>query len=175
MSLRKPPTLTPALLAANRRNAQRSTGPRTEEGKRRVILNGLKHGLRSRDFRESLVKSGEGTALVDRNFLFLTLYLLPQRRYEVHRIAHFIRMLWSATRWGLCQRPLKSLMRKSEPAKPESLFEPATSDIAMRSPSPIPKREAKRPTAEVASSAIATEPSRNAEMNQQSRNVTCNQ
>ncbi len=49
-------------------------------------------------------------------------------------------------------------MRKSEPAKPESLFEAATSDIAMRSPSPIPKREAKRPTAEVASSAIAKTP-----------------
>ena len=40
MSLRKPPTLTPALLAANRRNAQRATAPRTEEGKRRVVLNG---------------------------------------------------------------------------------------------------------------------------------------
>src|SRR5262249_31388240 len=29
----------------NRRNAQKSTGPRTPEGKQRVRLNGLKHGL----------------------------------------------------------------------------------------------------------------------------------
>ena len=34
-----------AQIAANRRNALRSTGPRTEEGKARVAQNGLKHGL----------------------------------------------------------------------------------------------------------------------------------
>ncbi len=50
------------------------------------------------------------------------------------------------------------LRRKSEPAKPESLFAAATSNIAMRSPSPIPKREAQGPTPEVASSAIAKTP-----------------
>jgi hypothetical protein len=33
--------------AANRRNARRSTGPRTEEGRRASSLNALKHGLRS--------------------------------------------------------------------------------------------------------------------------------
>lgn len=32
-------------LAANRRNAQRSTGPRTGEGKKAVRLNALKHGM----------------------------------------------------------------------------------------------------------------------------------
>ncbi len=49
-------------------------------------------------------------------------------------------------------------IRKSGRAKPESLFETATSNIAMQSPSPIPKREAKGPTAEVASSAVAKTP-----------------
>src|SRR3954451_12015675 len=34
-----------ARLAANRRNAQRSTGPKTEEGKQRSRANALKHGL----------------------------------------------------------------------------------------------------------------------------------
>lgn len=48
MSLRKPPTLTAARLAANRRNAQRSTGPRTARGKARSRLNGLRHGERSK-------------------------------------------------------------------------------------------------------------------------------
>ncbi len=33
--------------AANRRNARRSTGPRTEDGRRASSLNALKHGLRS--------------------------------------------------------------------------------------------------------------------------------
>ena len=44
MSLRKLPTLTPALLAANRRNAQKSTGPRTRQGKAWSRLNRLKSG-----------------------------------------------------------------------------------------------------------------------------------
>ncbi|MFO0889937.1 MAG: hypothetical protein U0790_12460 [Isosphaeraceae bacterium] len=34
-----------ARIEANRRNAQRSTGPRTEAGKQAVRLNALKHGL----------------------------------------------------------------------------------------------------------------------------------
>jgi len=37
-----------AALAANRRNAQRSTGPRTSRGKIRSSLNALRHGLRAR-------------------------------------------------------------------------------------------------------------------------------
>ena len=44
MSLRKSPRLTPALLAAARRNAQHSTGPRSAAAKQNSKLNGLKHG-----------------------------------------------------------------------------------------------------------------------------------
>ena len=47
MSLRKSPTLTPARLAANRRSAQKSTGPRTARGKAWSRLNGLRTGSRS--------------------------------------------------------------------------------------------------------------------------------
>ena len=80
------PTITAALVAANRRNAQKSTGPRREEGRRRVMLNCLKHGLRCRSFRNSLIKSGADTAAVDRNFLFLTLYLRAEgARSSPHR------------------------------------------------------------------------------------------
>jgi hypothetical protein len=41
-------------LAARRRNAQRSTGPRTPWGKARVSLNALRHGERSVHFRHYL-------------------------------------------------------------------------------------------------------------------------
>ena len=54
MSLRKPPSLTPAFLAANRRNARRSTGPRTAKGKAQSRLNGLKTGVNSPQFKQLL-------------------------------------------------------------------------------------------------------------------------
>jgi len=60
----------PAKLAANRRNAQRSTGPRTHEGKRKVSQNASKHGLRSRDL--ALTSFVEPKALFDE---MRTLYL----------------------------------------------------------------------------------------------------
>ncbi len=43
----------PAQIAANRANAQQSTGPRTEAGKRRIASNALQHGLYS-DIRINL-------------------------------------------------------------------------------------------------------------------------
>src|SRR5688572_18721846 len=42
-------------LAANRANAQKSTGPRTDAGKRKSSLNAQTHGLRSRLSQETLV------------------------------------------------------------------------------------------------------------------------
>jgi hypothetical protein len=57
MSLRKRPTLTPALLAANRANAKKSTGPRTVRGKNRIVLNGLKHGRYARNFYQNLLRA----------------------------------------------------------------------------------------------------------------------
>jgi hypothetical protein len=42
--------ISPKKLAANRANAQRSTGPQTPEGKEKSKLNAVKHGLTSRYF-----------------------------------------------------------------------------------------------------------------------------
>ncbi len=54
MSLRKSPTMTPARIEANRRNARKSTGPRTERGKAQSRMNRLKLGTRSA-FRRRLL------------------------------------------------------------------------------------------------------------------------
>jgi hypothetical protein len=61
MSLRKSPQLTPALLAAARRNARHSTGPRSAAAKRNSKLNALKHGayVSAENQRESMRALGE--------------------------------------------------------------------------------------------------------------------
>jgi len=58
MSLRRSPRLTPAALEARRANARKSTGPRTELGKARVALNGLKHGRNTVDLPGKLARAG---------------------------------------------------------------------------------------------------------------------
>jgi hypothetical protein len=52
----KPP-ISPRKLAANRANAQRSTGPKTPEGKDKAKFNALKHGLTARYF-PAVIKPG---------------------------------------------------------------------------------------------------------------------
>jgi hypothetical protein len=62
MSLRKNP-MTPARLQANRRNSQKSTGPRTARGKSQSRLNRLRGGGRSRlygDLLKALVDAPPG-------------------------------------------------------------------------------------------------------------------
>ena len=55
MALRKSPTMTPARIEANRRSAQKSTGPRTARGKARSRLNGLRTGNYSPTYRNLLI------------------------------------------------------------------------------------------------------------------------
>lgn len=57
MPLRRSPQLTPALLAANRRNALKSTGPRTVRGRARVAMNSLKHGRYARHLHHRLLRA----------------------------------------------------------------------------------------------------------------------
>ncbi len=49
----------PARLAADRRNAQRSTGPRTAAGKRRAALNSHRRGLAPPEIERQLQDRGE--------------------------------------------------------------------------------------------------------------------
>jgi hypothetical protein len=51
--------LSPARLAANRRNAQKSTGPKTNAGKRRVALNTRSRDLMPEELERQLLARGE--------------------------------------------------------------------------------------------------------------------
>ena len=52
MSLLKPRIMTPARLEASRRNALKSTGPRTARGKAQSRLNAMRHGFCSPTYRK---------------------------------------------------------------------------------------------------------------------------
>ncbi len=59
MALRKSPVRTAAMLAANRANAGKCTGPSTPKGKARVALNALKHGRYAVSLPEKLLRAGD--------------------------------------------------------------------------------------------------------------------
>jgi hypothetical protein len=56
MSKPDPQPISPQKLEANRRNAQKSTGPLSEEGKKIISMNALRHGLLA---REVVIKLGD--------------------------------------------------------------------------------------------------------------------
>ncbi len=108
MPLVKSPTMTPRKIRANRANASRSTGPRTAKGRRRVMLNSLRHGERSRAFRATLVKTGQDVELFD----WINERVREQMRDANPRVAEYLaRRVWCA----LCrprqqgQKPAKLL------------------------------------------------------------------
>jgi len=56
MSLLKPLTVSASRITANRRNAQKSTGPRTRRGKAQSRMNSLRTGARSRLYQDLMWK-----------------------------------------------------------------------------------------------------------------------
>ena len=133
MSLRKSPARTPASLAANRANAQKSTGPRTPEGKARVALDALRHGAHAPDFLSALRKST--FALEGYKQLYLALYaaLLPDKADNAamdllkRTVLHVWAMKQELVRWaasrtereawfaqtgGVCPAPLQFFIKR---------------------------------------------------------------
>jgi hypothetical protein len=98
MSLVKSPILTAAKLAANRSNACRSTGPRSTAGKRRVRLNGLKHGLRSRSFAKTVIRSARDKERFGRGVLLLRLAFVPAGTGAASLVERLSRMMWTRGR-----------------------------------------------------------------------------
>jgi hypothetical protein len=79
---------------ANRQNARKSTGPRTLAGKAAVALNGMKHGLLS---RESLVK-GESEADLVAFGKRLRVQLAPVGELELLLVDRIVSTAWRLRR-----------------------------------------------------------------------------
>jgi hypothetical protein len=86
--------LTPAKLAANRRNAQCSCGPRTAEGQARSAANAVKHGLRSR----RVLLPGESAADFEQFCAALRDELMPDGPLEDGLVDRITGLLWRLRR-----------------------------------------------------------------------------
>ena len=85
---------TNAQIKANRKNAKKSTGPRSEEGKTRSAKNALKHGLLARD----TVMPGEDPADFDRQLSALEADIQPANSLEFELVRQIADAQWRMRR-----------------------------------------------------------------------------
>ena len=85
---------TNAQIKANRKNAKKSTGSRTEEGKSRVAKNALKHGLLARD----TVLPGEDPADFDKQLSALEADIQPANSLEFELVRQIADAQWRMRR-----------------------------------------------------------------------------
>ena len=85
---------TRAQIKANRKNAKKSTGPRTEEGKTRSAKNALKHGLLARD----TVLPGEDPADFDSQLSALEADIQPANSLEFELVRQIADAQWRMRR-----------------------------------------------------------------------------
>src|SRR4051794_389150 len=79
---------------ANRRNALRSTGPRTAEGKKRSSMNALKHGLTAK----TVVLPGEDAAAFDERLDAWLDEFQPEGASQVVSVEHAVHATWRLDR-----------------------------------------------------------------------------
>ncbi len=108
---------------ANRRNAQRSTGPRTPEGKSRSRFNGLRHGLAA----TVRVLPGEDPAAFQARVDAVVESFAPQNQVQVNLLERVAATTWSlerATRAEaaqLCHKIRHDAIEREQKEKEEAL------------------------------------------------------
>ena len=113
---------TRAQTKANRNNAKKSTGPRTEEGKTRSAKNALKHGLLARD----TVLPGEDPADFDRQLSALEADIQPANSLEFELVRQIADAQWRMRRLtrletGFLTAALDETRRYMEKRRPDEL------------------------------------------------------
>jgi len=91
---------TPKQIAANRRNAQQSTGPRTPSGKSKVRLNALKHGLTA----QSVLLPFEDAAAYEALQQAVLQDLQPQNTTQQILVERFVHRHWISQRLARTER-----------------------------------------------------------------------
>ena len=113
---------TRAQIKANRNNAKKSTGPRTEEGKTRSAKNALKHGLLAGD----TVMPGEDPADFDRQLSALEADIQPANSLEFELVRQIADAQWRMRRLtrletGFLAAALDETRRYMEKRRPDEL------------------------------------------------------
>jgi len=88
----------PLRIAANRRNALKSTGPRTAAGKRRVALNARRRDLCSEELERQLQTRGEDPREFRRLHRDLIAIFHPKDRSAVEAVEQMARTWWEKAR-----------------------------------------------------------------------------
>lgn len=81
-------------IEANRKNAQKSTGPRTEEGRHKVRFNALQHGLCA----ETIVLPHEDATAYQNRLETWTADLKPRTDMEAYLIGRMVKLSWKLDR-----------------------------------------------------------------------------
>ena len=113
---------TRAQIRANRKNAKKSTGPRTEDGNARVAKNALKHGLLARD----TVLPGEDPTEFDRQLSALEADIQPANSLEFELVRQIADSQWRMRRLtrletGFLAAALDETSRYMEKRRPDEL------------------------------------------------------
>jgi hypothetical protein len=87
---------TEAQVTANRRNARKSTGPRTDEGKQKASENSIKHGLLA---REAVIR-GEDWEEYEIHWEGLMDQIRPESDLEVILASRVVDLTWPAATGG---------------------------------------------------------------------------
>src|SRR5260370_8547295 len=116
----------PAQINANRANAQKSTGPRSAEGKSASRFNALKHGIDA----ASVVIPGEDPAEYEALAADYRRDFRPQSPSEIFHVDTMLRPDWLKRRLQLLEADLHRTLLPETPAPPPPAPPPSVSPSA---------------------------------------------
>jgi hypothetical protein len=120
MSLRRSPVRTEAMLRANRANAQRSTGPRTERGKLYSSPNAGQHWGRAEAFREFMPALGENPEDFEKLCQGFLDSLQPRDAFETALVTDLAEIQWRLRRMIRGEAAWQARARRQRQAQEEA-------------------------------------------------------